>query len=67
MKTADTGWLQGHPIRKARKEYRCDCRACRKQIAVGDEYVQGDIDPDRAGGFGHQRICTDCARLSRYG
>lgn len=62
------GWLAGHRIRRARKEHRCDYwhgRAnggrCDKSIASDDFYVEGDISPDRAAGFGHDRYCLDCA------
>jgi hypothetical protein len=35
-------------------------RAVEKKIKPGDLYVEGDIDPYEAGGFGHERICLDC-------
>ena len=64
------GWLKGHPIRRARKEYRCDdakrserlsLTKCLRIIHEGDAYVEGDMNPDRAGGFGHDRWCMACA------
>lgn len=59
---AETGWLKGHPIRTARKAGKCaDFRHCGTVIQPGDKYVEGDIDIDKAGGFGHDRLCLACA------
>ena len=36
---------------------------CRNPINKGDKYVVGDIDPYRAGGFGHSRWCLECGKF----
>lgn len=59
--------------RTARKRHRCvnaalaeretreDVTAvCKVWIERGDRYLQGDVDPYYAGGFGHDRICLGC-------
>lgn len=61
-RTVETGTWAGHPIRRARKQHRCDWD-CKGTIAVGDLYVEGDCDPYEAGGFGHDRICLACAEI----
>lgn len=59
-------------IRTARKRHRCvnaSCAerglewaaSCARYIEPGQQYVQGDPDPYRAGGFGHDYICKPCA------
>jgi hypothetical protein len=62
------GWLAGHRIRRAPKGHRCDYwrgkangGRCDAPIRPGDLYVEGEMSPDRAGGFGHDRYCFDCA------
>jgi len=71
---APEGRYKGNPIRTARKNYTCDeadgwgetFRRCRKPIEAGERYVEGDVDPCRAGGFGHDRVCLSCAaRVSK--
>lgn len=73
-----TGWLQGHLIRKARKVHRCDYwrgtdkgGRCVNEIRAGDYYVEGEMDPERAGGYGVNRYCFECAgaeiRTAFYG
>ncbi len=60
-------------VRTARVEHRC-CNAamaergvntlvanCHRTIKAGEHYIQGEIDPYRAGGFGHEYVCMDCA------
>lgn len=56
-------------IRRARKEHRCANRhaalvgnapGCTLTIKPGEQYVEGDVDPYLAGGFGHDRICLPC-------
>lgn len=68
--TVEDGWLKGSPIRTARKDHRCADAArserlgltkCLRVIRKGDKYVEGDCDPDYAGGFGHDRYCMECA------
>lgn len=62
-------------IRKARKQHRCvtaslaergtrpDVSAvCKRVIKPGEQYVEGDTNPYKAGGFGHDRICMPCAK-----
>lgn len=58
-------------IRTARKAGRCANRhaaiagnapGCTLMIEAGDRYLEGDIDPYSAGGFGHDRLCMPCAR-----
>lgn len=60
-------------IRIARKRHRCVnahaadagnpavADVCTRFIEPGQPYVEGDIDPYSAGGFGHDRICKPCA------
>ena len=69
MPNVETGWLAGARIRVARKEHRCsDARRserlgltkCQRVIHPGDRYAEGDMDPDSAGGFGHDRYCLAC-------
>lgn len=58
-------------VRTARKAHKCDARnarghgtgACTNDIAVGEKYVEGEMDPYRAGGFGRERYCEECAAL----
>jgi hypothetical protein len=59
-------------VRKARKAHHC--RWCYSptrtadgrlhvpphKIKAGELYVQGDVDPYEAGGYGHERICLGC-------
>lgn len=72
--TVKASWLQGQPIRRARKKHRCNYwhgmnsgGRCQNIIATGDLYVQGDPN-DTVGGFGADRYCWACigpeARLS---
>lgn len=65
---AARGPYQGHPIRKARQEWPCEnyprSSPLRHVIIAGERYVEGDVDPDYAGGFGHYRICLKCAELT---
>lgn len=35
-------------------------RAVGKPIKAGDLYVEGDVDPYEAGGYGRERICLAC-------
>jgi hypothetical protein len=65
------GGYRGHLIRKARKHHRCDEVGgwpervrCSAKIGAGSSYVEGDVNPDSAGGFGHYRICLSCAGLT---
>lgn len=60
----ESGWLKGNRIRTARKAGKCaDFRHCGNMIAAGDRYVEGDIDIDKAGGFGRDRLCLSCAEM----
>lgn len=57
--------LNGHCVRRARKKYNCDgwaTKGCEVIIEPGNEYVEGDSDIDRAGGFGHKRYCSVCCQ-----
>lgn len=69
------GWLNGHLIRTARKNHTCDfwwgngsehptgkSRRCGNPIKPGDVYAQGEMN-DEAGGFGHDRYCTECCLI----
>ena len=60
------GPYDGYPIRRARKVHHCDywhgavLGRCNRLIEPGALYVEAEIDPDIAGGFGHKRYCADC-------
>lgn len=57
------GEWAGFPIRKARKDWPCSGWKAKRGHAVipaGSLYVEGYMDPDVAGGFGHDRLCRDC-------
>lgn len=57
-------------VRRARKRWKC-CNAhaasagnapdCRRYIEAGEQYVEGDIDPYLAGGFGRDKLCLGCS------
>src|SRR5687767_8097090 len=57
------GPFEGYWVCTARKAGRCDFRygranhQCPETIEVGNQYVRGDNDPYRAGGFATQRWC----------
>ena len=34
---------------------------CARTINAGDSYVDGDLNLDKAGGFGRDRVCMACA------
>ena len=62
-----SGWLEGHPIRKARNAGQCDFwrgalhgGCCKTMIKPGDYYAEGERNDD-AGGFGRDRYCMECA------
>lgn len=69
--TVQGGWLDGSPIRKARKQYRCEYFRgsqnggfCRKPIMPGDYYVEGemsDCEQTRNGAFIRDKYCLQCA------
>jgi hypothetical protein len=60
-------------IRTARKRHRCvNAHAadvgnpavadiCTRYIEPGQLYVEGEVDPYVAGGFGHDYICKPCS------
>jgi hypothetical protein len=61
-----------HRIHTARKAGPCAnaaaakrglewARHCSLMIAAGDHYVDGDLNLDKAGGFGRDRVCMSCA------
>lgn len=63
--------FDGRKVRRARKAGRCvsyraaeagNAPECLRLIKVGDQYVEGEIDPYLAGGFGHERVCLACAK-----
>jgi hypothetical protein len=60
------GWLDGHLIRRARKAHRCDAwlggkrGRCDNVILPGSYYAEGEPN-DRAGGYGDDRLCLECA------
>lgn len=51
-----------HLVRQARKAGRCqywlgEPGRCPEQINPGDQYIEGEMDPFVAGGFGRERYC----------
>jgi hypothetical protein len=54
------GWLDGEAVRRARVAGPCKNGPCRNRIEVGDLYVEGELDPYRAGGFAVERYCLTC-------
>lgn len=57
--------------RTARKTHRCAnasraergvawAQCCKRTITPGERYLEGDVNPDIAGGFGHDRYCMGC-------
>jgi hypothetical protein len=34
---------------------------CNRMIAAGDQYADGEMNLDKAGGFGRDRFCMSCA------
>ena len=64
--TVTDGTWKGHVWRRARKSYPCDYNKgrgvyCTNQIEAGDVYLEGEMDPYKAGGFGNDRYCQLCA------
>ena len=65
------GWLDGSPIRQARKPYKCEYwrgkangGRCNKLITVGSFYVEGEISDEgqtRNGAFLRDKYCPECA------
>lgn len=53
------GQYKGHQIRKGRKWHKCTF--CQKRINAGSHYLELEVDPDLAGGFGMKKICMSCA------
>lgn len=53
------GPWKGHQIRKGRKTHKCV--DCKKFIPCGAHYLEVEVDPDEAGGFGMKKICMCCA------
>ena len=63
--------VYGYWLARARKRGRCDCANCQNcggpgyhcqhEIVPGETYVSGELN-DRAGGYGKDRYCLDCAR-----
>ena len=62
-RVASSGPFKGHNIRIARKPGKC-AENFAHRINVGDSYVEGDVDPYSAGGFGKDRVCLECAMLA---
>lgn len=67
MRKVTEGTWKNHLIRRARKAHTCDYYRgrlnggrCGAKIAVGDDYMEGEMNDD-AGGFGHDRYCLECA------
>lgn len=63
-KFVESGTWEGRRIRTARKAGRCEywlggeAGRCPNEIAVGDEYIEGDLSSTfKAGGFGRDRYC----------
>ena len=64
--TVTDGTWEGHVWRRARKSYLCDYNKrggvwCTNQIEAGDVYLEGQMNPYKAGGFGNYRYCQLCA------
>ena len=64
--TVTDGTWKGHVWRRARKSYLCDYNKrggvrCTNQIEAGDVYLEGQMNPYKAGGFGNYRFCQLCA------
>ena len=64
--TVTDGTWKGHLWRRARKSSPCDYNKgrgvwCTNQIEAGDVYLEGEMSPYRAGGFGTERYCQLCA------
>ena len=60
-----------HKFRTARKSHRCAntnkaergvawAQICARTIEPGQQYAEGEMNPDNAGGFGHDRYCMAC-------
>jgi hypothetical protein len=61
-RTVESGTFAGCRIRTVRKSGKCaGFRHCGTVLQPGDCYVEGDVDIDKAGGFGHDRLCLPCA------
>ena len=67
-----SGPYSGHVIRKARVPHRCaNWRAaevgnapdCSVNIKDGHYYLEDEVDPYAAGGFGKTKLCMSCAGL----
>jgi len=63
--TVTDGTWHGNYIRRARKVSKCDywlgeAGRCKAVIAVGDLYLEGEMNED-AGGYGSDRYCMTCA------
>lgn len=56
--TVMRGPWKGHTIRKGRKAHKCD--DCKQRIPDGARYLETEVDPDIAGGFGMKKICEHC-------
>lgn len=60
----EAGDWKGARIRTARKAGRCDYwrglwGRCQNQIEAGETYFDGEMAPDKAGGFGRDRYCLE--------
>ena len=62
--TIESGWLKGHAVRRAAKEYQCEYwrgseGQCERKILRGDYYVEGEL---RLGGspYAMKRYCVHC-------
>jgi hypothetical protein len=60
----ESGWLKGHAVRRAAKEYQCEYwrgseGRCAHKILRGDYYVEGEL---RGGGspYAMKRYCSHC-------
>jgi hypothetical protein len=56
------GFFKGRAVRKARRMHPCDGKGpnCAHVILRGEFYQEGEVDPDKAGGFGLLRHCLRC-------
>ena len=71
--TVQGGWLDGSPIRRARKSYRCgyfrgkaNGGICNKLIPIGGFYCEGEMvdcgpQTTRNGVFLREKYCLECA------
>lgn len=60
----ESGWLEGHAVRRAAKEYQCEYwrgpeGRCTHRILRGDYYVEGEMR-EGSNPFARERYCAHC-------